>query len=253
MLHPRTWLSLLVVSCGIVMVSAAAFTLSVDNSSFRSLKASSETMENFSVRLVVSTGRHNRTHHPSSRHDVVVGPIPGRDIPRSSILSFVVCHSHHLQHYADPSFSWYKRSEFGIRAALFFSAASISGAFGALLAVRKICAFSKIPVDIVLPKAAISKMNGALGKEGWAWIFILEGAVTILAGFMSFWIIQDFPDGAKFLTEAERTVIVRRLQDDCQHSAAGEKLGMKHIRQSLSDWKTYLASKSHSPHFKRYY
>lgn len=103
MLHPRTWLSLLVVSCGIVMVSAAAFTLSVDNSSFRSLKASSETMENFSVRLVVSTGRHNRTHHPSSRHDVVVGPIPGRDIPRSSILSFVVCHSHHLQHYADPS------------------------------------------------------------------------------------------------------------------------------------------------------
>ena len=32
--------------------------------------------------------------------------------------------------------SWYKRSEFGIRAALFFSAATVSGAFGGLLAVR---------------------------------------------------------------------------------------------------------------------
>lgn len=32
--------------------------------------------------------------------------------------------------------SWYKRSEFGIRAAFFFSAATVSGAFGGLLAVR---------------------------------------------------------------------------------------------------------------------
>jgi hypothetical protein len=34
------------------------------------------------------------------------------------------------------SLSWYKRSEFGIRAAVFFSAATVSGAFGGLLAVR---------------------------------------------------------------------------------------------------------------------
>ncbi len=33
--------------------------------------------------------------------------------------------------------SWYKRSEFGIRAAVFFSAATVSGAFGGLLAVRR--------------------------------------------------------------------------------------------------------------------
>ena len=32
--------------------------------------------------------------------------------------------------------SWYKRSEYGLRAAIFFSAASVSGAFGGLLAVR---------------------------------------------------------------------------------------------------------------------
>ena len=32
--------------------------------------------------------------------------------------------------------SWYKRSEYGIRIAIFFTAASISGAFGGLLVVR---------------------------------------------------------------------------------------------------------------------
>ena len=86
-------------------------------------------------------------------------------------------------------------------------------------------------------------MDGAGGKPGWAWIFILEGLVTVVAGFLSFWIIQDFPDTAKFLTEAERTVVIRRLQSDNQHSATGEKFKVKYIWQSVSDWRTYLTSR----------
>jgi len=70
----------------------------------------------------------------------------------------------------DPS--WYKRSEFGIRSALFFSAATVSGAFGGLLA------------------AAIAKMDGVGGYPAWSWIFILEGLATVVAGVLSFWIIQ---------------------------------------------------------------
>ncbi|KAA1470213.1 MFS general substrate transporter [Dentipellis sp. KUC8613] len=117
---------------------------------------------------------------------------------------------------------WYKRSEFGLRAAIFFSAASVSGAFGGLLA------------------AAISNMDGVGGKAGWSWIFILEGLATIIAGILSFWIIQDFPDTAKFLSEAERTVVVRRLQSDDQFSAAGENLRWKYIWKSVFDWKTWI-------------
>lgn len=128
--------------------------------------------------------------------------------------------------------------------ALFFSANALSGAFGGLLAVRGIRTFLRIFTDSAVRKAAISKMDGIGGKPGWAWIFILEGLATVVAGFLSFWIIQDFPDNAKFLSEAERTAVVRRLQSDNQHSAAGEKLKMKYIRQSLFDRKTYLASKS---------
>ena len=86
-------------------------------------------------------------------------------------------------------------------------------------------------------------MHGVGGKPGWAWIFILEGLATIVAGLLSFWIIQDFPDNAKFLNDTERTAVIRRLQSDDQHSAAGEKLEVKNILQSLSDWKTYLTSK----------
>jgi len=117
---------------------------------------------------------------------------------------------------------WYKRSEFGLRAAIFFSAATVSGAFGGLLA------------------AAISNMEGVGGKPAWAWIFILEGLITVIAGAASFFIIQDFPDNAKFLKEDERAFVIRRLQADDQFSAAGETLRWKYIWQSLLDWKTWV-------------
>ena len=86
-------------------------------------------------------------------------------------------------------------------------------------------------------------MDGIGGKPAWAWIFILEGLLTVVAGAMSFWIIQDFPDTAKFLNEAERTFVIRRLQEDDQHSAGGENLKWTYIFQSLLDWKTWLGSK----------
>ena len=86
-------------------------------------------------------------------------------------------------------------------------------------------------------------MDWVGGKPAWAWIFILEGLLTIVVALLSFWIIQDFPDGAKLLTDAEKTVVIRRLQADDQYSAAGEELKMKYIWQSLSNWRNYLTSK----------
>ena len=85
-------------------------------------------------------------------------------------------------------------------------------------------------------------MDGVGGKPAWAWIFILEGLITVLAGAASFWIIQDFPDTARFLTEEERTFVIRRLQADDQHSAAGEDLRWHYIWRSLLDWKTWVGS-----------
>ncbi|XMA14389.1 hypothetical protein WAI453_007180 [Rhynchosporium graminicola] len=117
---------------------------------------------------------------------------------------------------------WYRRSEFGIRAAIFFSAAAVSGSFGGLLA------------------AAIVKMNGLGGKPGWAWIFILEGIVTVLFGVLSFWCVHDFPDEAKFLSEQDRARVIRRLKMDQQSSAEHEEFKMKYVIMALKDYKMWL-------------
>lgn len=65
---------------------------------------------------------------------------------------------------------WYKSSEIGVRSSIFFSAAALAGSFGGLLA------------------AAIAKMDGISGKPGWAWIFILEGLATVVAGVFCWWL-----------------------------------------------------------------
>lgn len=70
----------------------------------------------------------------------------------------------------------------------------MSGSFGGLLA------------------AAIGNMAGIGGKEGWAWIFILEGLATVLVGIASFWMVFDFPDEAKFLSAEDKQRVIRRLK-----------------------------------------
>ena len=111
--------------------------------------------------------------------------------------------------------------------------------------------------------AAISNMNGVAGRTGWSWIFILEGLFTILCAIASFWVVQDFPETAKFLTVTERwylhelfgnsihnlsgVFVIRRLRADMRSNAGGEQFKIKYVWQSLKDWKTYIASKSCFP------
>ena len=59
--------------------------------------------------------------------------------------------------------------------ALFFSAATLAGAFGGILA------------------RGIAEMSGVGGKSAWAWIFILEGLLSILVSFTAYWAINDYP------------------------------------------------------------
>ena len=117
---------------------------------------------------------------------------------------------------------WYKRNEFGIRAAIFFSAAAVAGSFGGLLA------------------AAIGLMKGVGHKNGWSWIFILEGLATVLIGFVSFWFVHDFPDEATFLSEVDRVRVIRRLKLDGQSSAEHEEFKMTYFWSAFADWKTLL-------------
>ncbi|PMD64284.1 MFS general substrate transporter [Hyaloscypha bicolor E] len=113
---------------------------------------------------------------------------------------------------------WYRRTECGLRMALFFSAATLAGAFGGLLA------------------RAISQMSGIGGRAGWSWIFILEGLMTLFIGSFSYWLINDYPSTAKFLTLRERTEVQRRMAED---GGLSDDFHLKYVIQAFRDWKIW--------------
>lgn len=83
-------------------------------------------------------------------------------------------------------------------------------------------------------------MDGIGGRPGWAWIFILEGLLTIIIGVISFWLVHDFPDEAKFLSPEDRARVIRRLKLDQQSSASREEFTMRYFWQAWFDWKMWL-------------
>ncbi|KAI0781188.1 MFS general substrate transporter [Trametes elegans] len=92
--------------------------------------------------------------------------------------------------------SFYPKRRLQLRIAILFSATSLASAFSGLLA------------------AAIVRMDGAGGKPGWAWLFILEGLFTVLFGFSAFFLLPNAPTSAPFFTEAEKQQIKRELHED---------------------------------------
>jgi MFS family permease len=91
---------------------------------------------------------------------------------------------------------WYKRNERQFRISLFFSTASMAGAFGGILAW------------------GIAHMRGVGGLHGWQWIFILEGLVTIILAISAYWWISNYPKDVSWLSDDERAHVLARLKAD---------------------------------------
>lgn len=117
---------------------------------------------------------------------------------------------------------WYKRSEAQKRYSIFFSYTQVAGAFGGLLA------------------AAIGNMDGLRGFRAWRWIFILEGTLTCVIAFLSFFLITDFPEEAKWLHEDERDYMKSRLLEEDGRTTTDLHITIHDTIEVFKDYKIYL-------------
>nr|VWP02019.1 Hyaluronate lyase (EC (Hyaluronidase) (HYase) [Ganoderma boninense] len=117
---------------------------------------------------------------------------------------------------------WYPRHMLQYRVGIFFGGATLAGAFSGLLAF------------------GISFMSGTAGMLGWSWIFIIEGLATVVVGFVSFFILVDFPHTAEFLTPGERAWIVHRKKYDNSSVGEEEHFELRHLWETLLDWQVWL-------------
>ncbi|OGE50220.1 hypothetical protein PENARI_c018G00842 [Penicillium arizonense] len=123
---------------------------------------------------------------------------------------------------------WYPRKNSQFRLALIFASASMAGAFSGLLAYL------------------ISKMDGVGGLEGWRWIFILEGLLTVVVAVFSFFLVWDEPATAAFLSEHEKRILLDALNYTQTETSTAPQLGnkhsfkWKHFVDALLDWQTWF-------------
>ncbi|KAJ8192960.1 hypothetical protein LV157_003275 [Aspergillus fumigatus] len=118
---------------------------------------------------------------------------------------------------------WYLPNETQTRIAILYTSAASGGAFSGLLAF------------------AIAKMDGTAGYEGWRWIFIIEGLVTVGMSVACYLLLLDSPYlSPGWLTPDEiRFLEVRQLASS-SHSAHDGAFSKRVIFSVLTDWKIYL-------------
>lgn len=117
---------------------------------------------------------------------------------------------------------------------MLYSAAAMSGAFSGLLA------------------AGFAQMAGLRGYNGWRWIFIIEGAMTVLLGISAFWVLPDSPSqSTRWLSEDQiryLNLLFRKhranhvQQEDSSHEDAPAKRNQRRkiLLSVVTDWQIYL-------------
>ncbi|KAG9086650.1 hypothetical protein FRC06_002995 [Ceratobasidium sp. 370] len=92
---------------------------------------------------------------------------------------------------------WYTRKELAFRSALLYFGLLISNAFGSLMAA-----------------GILSGMQGKRGIAAWRWLFYIEGTITIAIGFLSMWILPDYPRNTRWIRGTQRRLAQARLAED---------------------------------------
>ncbi len=114
---------------------------------------------------------------------------------------------------------WYPKEYWVVRMALFSAAPTLAGGFGGLIA-----------------RGCSSITHATI--PGWAFIFVIEGAVTMITGFAAIFLLPSSLEAAKFLDVRQRMVWAQRLHKDRGMSV--ENNSRHHILAAFTDLKVFL-------------
>lgn len=80
-------------------------------------------------------------------------------------------------------------------------------------------------------------LDGALGLQGWQWLFLIEGLPAVILGLLTLEVLTDGPDQAAWLTPDDRRWLSRTMAAD---RAAREALGHTSLRDSFGSPRVWL-------------
>jgi ACS family tartrate transporter-like MFS transporter len=81
-----------------------------------------------------------------------------------------------------------------------------------------------VPLSSVISgpiSTALLQMDGIYGLTGWQWLFIIEGLPACVMGAITFYVLADHPEEARWLTDAEKQAL--RAQLNAEHHSETKK------------------------------
>ncbi|KAH7353595.1 major facilitator superfamily domain-containing protein [Plectosphaerella cucumerina] len=113
---------------------------------------------------------------------------------------------------------FYTRKEVASRMAMFFTANMLASAFSPLIAA-----------------GVFSGLDGARGLRGWQWLFIIQGALSILTAILAFYFLPNHPLTTSWLTPEQRQLAHARIEQDSTDRREGTSV-WKGLREAVTDW-----------------
>lgn len=131
---------------------------------------------------------------------------------------------------------WYARRQQSLRIGIFFSGATLAGAFGGVLAYG----LKYIPFPGAKSFGDFYTAHGA-PPGGWRWIFIIEGLITLICALPGWWLLVDFPsDDNKILNRSETAKWNNYLAKSQGVTNADVPFSWSQVARAFKDYRTYL-------------
>ncbi|KAL2837604.1 major facilitator superfamily domain-containing protein [Aspergillus pseudodeflectus] len=119
---------------------------------------------------------------------------------------------------------FYTRKQYALRTAILYSGSQLGNAFGGLFAI------------------GILELDGRSGMEGWRWLFLIEGVLTIALAIIIAFVLPNKLDSLPHgFTQIEQEWLVWNFEEDQgQQDNADEISAMKGALMAVTDIKTWL-------------
>ncbi|KAF4990333.1 hypothetical protein FDECE_14409 [Fusarium decemcellulare] len=124
--------------------------------------------------------------------------------------------------------AWYTRKELALRTAVLYSGLVLATAFSGLIAA-----------------GIFSGLSDKAGLHGWQWLFILEGAGSVLAALLAFVVLPDFPEsetgsGRWLFSEEERHLARQRIALDRVSLPEADRSVWHGLSLAVKDVRTWI-------------
>ena len=84
----------------------------------------------------------------------------------------------------------------------------------------------------------LSNLSGLYGIKGWQWLFLLEGIPSVTIGSLVYFVLDDNPSKAKWLTQDEKNLLIQRLaeEEDLKKAQGYSHHTLKDVFKSSTVW-----------------